>query len=110
MTTSLNLTLAEAEQASWAIDPMHDHASDDPAEGRYSPEAVPDLDGLRMTFPTADRAVPLDMLYRLEEQLAEMAKDSGERYPRSARTLAAKIRTAFAVTADESRRIARGEV
>ena len=50
------------------------------------------------------------MLYRLEVQLAEMAKDNDERYPRAARWLASKIRTAFAVTEDESRAIARGEV
>jgi len=110
MRLSLTLTRAEANQAGWALDPMRDHASDDPEESRYPPKAVPDLDGTCLTFPTGDRAVPLDMLYRLEVQLAEMAQDAGERYPRSASALATKIRTAFAVTDDESHLIARGEV
>ncbi len=107
---ALKLTSAEAEQAAWALGPMTDHASDDVEEGRYSPAAVPVLDGLWLTFPMSDRAVPLDMLYRLEKQLRDMSQSEGVRYPRSAQWLASKIRTAFAVTDDESRRIARGEV
>jgi hypothetical protein len=107
---TLILTQAEADQAAWALDPMTDHASDDPEESRYSPATVPILNRIRLSFPTTDRAVPLDMLYRLEVQLAEMAKDEGVKLPQGARTLASKIRTAFAVTKDEERLIARGEV
>ena len=107
---TLILTKAETDRANWALDPMRDHASDDPEESRYPEKAVPTLAGNQLTFPSDDRAVPLDMLYRLEVQLAEMAKDNDEHYPRAARRLASKIRTAFAVTEDESRAIARGEV
>ena len=107
---TLILTKAEADHADWALDPMRDHASDDPEESRYPETAVPTLAGNQLTFPSDDRAVPLDMLYRLEVQLAEMAGGEGVRSSRSAKTLAQKIRTAFAVTDDESRAIARGEV
>ena len=110
VTITLKLTVAEADRAAWALDPMVDHASDDPEESRYSPAAVPSLDGHQLSFPTDDRAVPLDMLYRLEVQLADMADDADVRHPRSALTLAGKIRMAFAVTEEESRLIARGEV
>lgn len=114
---SLTLTKAEADQASWALDPMRDHASDDPEEGRYPPAAVPELEAVadsssffRLVFPTSNRQVPLDMLYRLEVQLAEMAQGAEKRFPRAARSLGQKIRVAFAVTEDESRLIARSEV
>jgi hypothetical protein len=107
---SLTLTKAEADQAGWALDPMTDHASDNPEESRYSPTAVPSLDGLNLSFPTDDRAVPLDMLYRLEVQLLEMAQAEGAKLPPGTRSLARKIRTAFAVTEDESRAVVRGEV
>jgi hypothetical protein len=68
---TLILTKSEADHADWALDPMRDYASDDPEESRYPEKAVPTLTGNQLTFPSDDRAVPLDMLYRLEVQLAE---------------------------------------
>lgn len=97
---SITLTRGEKAHAEWALVPMaelvSEQASDpEPWDGErwYFETDLPRLEAGRMVFPKASMVVD-DMLYRLTEQLRDMADGAGERYPRSAQTLADKIEAA----------------
>ena len=87
------MTPAQKAHAEWALDPMGDFASDPNSEDEeflYSEADLPTLDGMRLVFPGPSLAVD-DILYRLTEQLRDMAEQAGKRYPSAAGTLAELI-------------------
>jgi len=94
VTFAISMTPAQKDQAEWALDPMGDFATDGEADERlYGEGDLPTIDGAVLTFPRPSVAVD-DILYRLTEQLRDMADQAGERYPRAATVLAEKIRVA----------------
>ena len=93
---AVELTPAQKSHAEWALDPMTDVVREDDLEDRWYEEAdLPTIEGSRLIFPRPSLAVD-DMLYRLTEQLRQMAEQAHERYPLSAETLARKIKVAAA--------------
>lgn len=85
---TISITAAERGHAEWALDPMMDIPD---AEDWYTDADLPLVFKTELVFPSVSMAVD-DLLYRLEEQLADMADQEGKRYPRAAGTLAQKIR------------------
>jgi len=89
------MTKAEADIAAWALDAMIDYAGDEDAA--YGESDLPTIAGTVLRFPTT-RSVS-DILYRLEEQLPDMARQAGtQRSLRAAANLASKIREATGYT------------
>lgn len=86
---------------------MGDVTREENAEDRwYEEHDLPSITESVLTFPHPSIAVD-DVLYRLTEQLRDMAEQAGERYPTSAATLAKKIEQA-ALAAGWTRTMSRG--
>jgi len=103
----VKLTLQQAEQVEWAIAPMADHwCTEDGAHGRdgamYHESTLPVVtaDGTRKTSRMLELSevaeINADLLYRLEEQLAHMAREefnkAADKDAKAARNAAARIR------------------
>ena len=86
----VQMTAAQKEHAEWALDPMGDFAQESDA---YEEDDLPTIDGLVLIFPHPSLAVD-DILYRLVEQLRDMADGACERYPIAAGYLAERIEKA----------------
>jgi hypothetical protein len=90
----VHMTPLQRDHAEWALDPMADVPDSDDSESRwYKSEDLPTISGATLIFPHPSLAVD-DMLYRLVEQLGDMAEQAHERYPRSAGLLAERIKIA----------------
>jgi len=73
----LQLTKAQADVISWAIDPMKDIA-DDPEQVQdfgYGADHVPILEGRILDISRCNENAIADLLYRIEEQMVDMASD-----------------------------------
>ena len=91
----MTLTKAQADVAAWALDPMGEYAESGDAD--YTPNDLPELRGVVLVLPNLGSVS--DLLYRLEEQLPDMAR--AECVPEGARValnLAAKIRAVTGYT------------
>jgi hypothetical protein len=104
--TLVGLTAGEADAAEWAIEPMACYWADQLDDGEIDAEPeLPVLRGHTLRLPH-DPAVWQDFLYRLEEQLPDMASqrrgfETAQRLSadvRIARSLARKIREAAGYT------------
>lgn len=101
----IKLTPAQVRHAEWALDPMADCAGDEEGGFEYGPDDLPRVEGDELVFPTGNRAVIDDLVYRLREQLPDMAKDDYDaRFAGSFRH-ASSVRAAAAL-ADKVRELA----
>jgi hypothetical protein len=96
---SLTVTAVQASLIDWAIGGMDDYAESEDNEG-YGPEDVPRVEGLTVIFPTSNVEMIDDLLYRLEDQLpdvADAADTAAERRGaiKGGKSAAGRIRTAF---------------
>lgn len=96
---TITLTKAQASMAEWALDAMESYAFEEDNEG-YGEADVPKLKDLALNFPTSNDEMIDDFLYRLEEQLPDVADGADTDAQkngaiRTASNLADKIRAAF---------------
>ena len=93
---TITLTAKQANMVAWAIDPMEDFFLGMLEEGEINAmPPMPSLAGRALTLP-ADVYVVADLLYRLEDQLPDMAASelNTEGDVRAARNAADAIRAA----------------
>ena len=98
---TMRVTAAQAKHAEWALSVMRDDYVDEEDCSYYQhPEAIPTIkDGAIMTLQPGQfgREATLDLLYRLEHQLPEMAESEGLSLP-SVDRLTAEIRRVTGIT------------
>lgn len=106
----IKLTPSQIAHAEWALEPMRDCADDEDFD--YEENDLPHVENDELVFPTKNRAVMEDMVYRLSEQLPDTAKDDHDaRFEgmfrhgssvRAAARLADKIRALYETASPEA--------
>lgn len=76
----LQLTKAQAKAIEWAISPMQDIALDPhmSQDFGYGEAHLPKLEGNTLDISECNQDAIADLLYRIEEQLPDMAHDEGK--------------------------------
>jgi len=98
MSAAFAVTRVEREILEWAMDAMEDFWASDPDDDGIEHE-LPRLDHGKLVLPDDDDVID-DLLYRLEEQLSDMAEQECEQKraargaAKAGRNLAEKVRLA----------------